>query len=580
MLKYPDMVEQVQKSILQTGFEVLDKENPTEDFLDKKGLTEEQEQINVTITNLRKNIAAFMKFSDPKSRDRWTDLKLRPGRLFDATRVITEKINNTQLKNTLIGNDVINIIATARHLLIVESIEKQRKLAIDNDCYSGWLQEHERISNFDTNGNLFMKIGGTSILDLFRKKDITPVEYFNCLINAWLTRGQSNYDQVLSENNNELTTHYPNTAKQQVQESCGQILCITNLASEHANEIFDRSIIPNISPLESLDEEIIQKAKSVIERMNVLEQKTFETILNPASPFFPALKEKLENCLNNESPIVRTFALQRLGLKTKSQIKKAYRESRKLASEDKEYSPFYERLSNYIKKYFVEENPVKTNFFTESNMPTFLNEMNADKVVPTFEDLRRIKMAILQKSSKSEYNIDPSLIDWQRLISPSAVIVKFHEDLPHKSTIVFVYGKNGNKNTMLFLEINTQSKKAGIDWNFLEDPNSTEMEGMKNAALLSAKSILLSLLRQTEIEYENKQNTRITSTIAQTTEDSPVEKRKQWIPREKFKKPKPKPLNIVDRLLQGPALSLTKASRNSRGYRYYPNGRYSQEKSE
>lgn len=541
MVEQPHEIKKT--TALKTGFEASDQGYPRESYLDEKKYEKEQEILSKVTRDLASRVISSLKFPDRESNSQWGDLALRPKGLLNTTQAITETVGNTSLKGTIFETDIIYILTTAKDLLTLESIEKQRKLAIDNDFYHSRFREYERLTNFNINGNLFMKIGGISILDFFRKADITPAEYYNCMINAWLTKNQLAHDKILLKNNDELTALYPNTSKQLIQESCGQILGITDLTPQLVTLLFS-----HFPPSTNLGREIVQKAKNIVRRTDILEQKVFDVIFNPTSPFFLPLKEKLEAYLNNENPTVKILALQKLGLKTRDRVVNAYRKAKKRASENNEYSPFYAQLANLIKKYNIEECPQEFNIFTRDDVIMFVNDNVVNKAIPTLKDLKSIKMGILQKSSKLEYTINPSGIDWQGLIEPTAATVKFYRDFPNKTNIVLYYENDKGEKVKLSFDINTKNKEEKIDWDFLESPNDTEMEDMRNTALLSARSALLAVQKQAEIEHQEKQRARATNT---TTPSIEKHKENTWIPREKKEKTTQlKPLFVIEETLR------------------------------
>lgn len=535
--------------LLKAGLELSSEGYSMESYLNKKGYEEEQKAINKITRDLGTKLVKSLKFPDEKSGREWDNLAIRPTKLRDSTRIIIEKtVNNTSLKDTVFGTNITYILITARDILTLESTEKQKKLATKNGFCNKLFEEYERHVNFNINGNLLMRIGNVSMLDFFRKPEIAPAEYYNSTVNSWLTKNQLLHEQILLENEAELTDFFPNTSKQLIQEGCGQILGITGLTYHLVTSIFNC-----VNFNDSLSKEIIQKAKDIAHRTDALEQKVFDTVFDPTSPFFLALKEKFEIYLNNEDPIVKVLALQKLGLKTRECIVNGYRKAKKIGLGNDEYSSFYMYLANLIKKYNIEESPHGFNVFTRDDVIMFANENDTNKVIPTFEDLRKIKMEILQKSSKLEYIIDPSSIDWQGLIEPATATIQFYKDFPNKTDIILYYESYEGEKVELSFEINTKCKEEKINWNFLENPDDPEMLDMKNAALLSVRSALLAVQKQAETEYQERLRKKAISVTTPLTADNSQRVTKKheeiWIPKEKVEKPKAqKPLNIIQEI--------------------------------
>jgi hypothetical protein len=173
------------------------------------------------------------------------------------------------------------------------------------------------------------------------------------------------------------------------------------------------------------------------------------------------------------------------------------------------------------------------------------DEDHKDQAIPTFEDLKRIKMDILQKSSKTEYILNPTGIPWQGLMPPTAALVRFPKDFPNKTDIAFYYENLEGEKTEIVLRLNTKNGQEKFDWNFLESPDDTQMSDMGNAAFLSVRSTLTAIKKETEIEYREKIKLRTINTSTIFTENNGVkktEKTEVWVPKEKEEKSKPQKL--------------------------------------
>jgi hypothetical protein len=558
MLKYLNMVEQSQETrkgtIIKTGFEPAGKAYSMGDYLDEDGFNNEQRALTKIRGDLSRRLIFSLKFSNQTDKKQWEESSDRIIQIDSAVKGINGVFDNSLIKDTIIGNDVAHLLQAIRDIMTLETIEKQRKIAKKNKFYYEGFEPYEQPTIFELCGNLSMKIGELSILDIVRDKKTSPTDYYNCQINAFITRICITHDNVLSQNKNEFTDLYPNLSRQLIHESSGEILCIGDLSPQMVDKLFGHVLSKS-----DVTREIIERIKDVVKQTDALEQKVLNAILNPRSEFFSTLKILFEKYFDSDNPTIRIFAIQKLGLKLKERKIMAYRKAEELANENGEQSQFYAKLAKAIKRISIEESPQELNILTHGDVVMFVDENGANKTIPALESLINLKTEILQKSPKLEYVIDPSQIDWQGLIEPTVAAVKFYKDFPHKTNIILDYENARGEKARLSFEIN--SKKRKIDWNFLESPEDKEMENIKNATLFSIQSTLLATLKLAEAEYRERQKARAVNTVNQPIESDISEKvikehkEKTWVPREKYKEIKPKKPSNVDESPQSDALS-------------------------
>lgn len=532
-------VEIKKPSALKTEFSKSETDYPMESYLDVEKYNEEQDKLKKIGENSSKNVRSFFKPIDKKSKEQWNESAQYPLDLFSCTNSLIENIVNKSLGGTVLGNDISCTLITAKDFLTKKGIEKQKKLAEDNYFSQDMFREYADYANFNSIGGIFMKIGDISVIDILERQKISPAEYYNCEINSWLIKYKLIHEKILNKNKNDSTNLYPNTSKQLLNNGAGQILGISNLNYNLASEIL------NCFPTnDKLIVEIVKTAEDIVKKTDSLEQKVFDTIFYPTSPYFSALKEGLETYIGDKDPLVRVLAVQKLGLKTEDRIIKGYRKAKRCAIENPEHRVFYEELANFVENSYVGEAQQIFSFLTHDDTIMFINE-NVDyenKPAPTLENLKKIKMEILQKSSRAEYLINPDGTPWQGLIQPTAITVKFNKDFPNKTYFIFHYENlEGEKNDLSF-KIN--SKIAEFDWNFLESPDDARMTEMKNAALFSIQSVLTEIKKQAEIEYQERLKSRIIVTPAPPTHKK-TESEEPWTPRIKEEKPKiEKPMSL------------------------------------
>jgi len=525
-------VEIKKPSALRKEFSESETGYPMESYLDVKKYNEEQDLLRKIGESSARNVRYFFKPTDKESEEQWNESAQYPLDLFSCTNNLIESIVDKSLGGTVLGTDISSTLITAKDFLTKKGMDKQMNLAKKNHFSQDMFKKHVDYTNFNSIGGIFMKIGDISMIDILERSNISPAEYYNCEINSWFIKYKLIHKKILDENKNDSTNLYPNTSKQLLHNGAGQILGVSNLDHKLASRIL------NCFPTnDKLIVEIVKEAEDIVKKTDSLEQKVFDTIFDPTSPFFSALKERFETYIGNEDPLVRMLAVQKLGLKTEDRIIKGYRAAKRCAIDNPEHRVFYEEFANFIENPYVGEAQQMFSFLTHDDTVMFINE-NVDyknKPVPTLENLKNIKMEILQKSSKPEYLINPDGIPWQGLIQPTAVTVKFDKDFPNKTNFIFHYENlEGEKNDLSF-KIN--SKNAEFDWNFLESPDDSRMTEMKSDTLLSIQSVLTETKKQAEVEYQERLKSRRIITPASSIHKKPKSE-EVWTPREKETKPK------------------------------------------
>jgi len=541
------------------GFEECRPAVQPSDYLDEEKLAAEKAEIDEMHKGIGERLSVFLNGVDEAAGKKWNALSnhsINICKAIDSIDKALEKPTESGIKlgDTVLGNDTACVLGAAQDILVLENIEKQRKfienvekqkkLTEENDPSKKESEKFASYTKFAGLGSLFIKMGDLSVLDLYQKTDITPTQYFSCILEAGVTNNQSSHAKILSKNLNDLTNHFPNMTKRQINACAGQILGVANLTLQDFS-----TVIGFIDAADGTKREIVGKAKKIIERTDRLEKEIFNTILNPSSPSFPELKAAFETYFNDENPEIKLMAVEKLGLKTEERIFKGYRIAKEKAGENTENSQFYENLANYIKKRYVEEILQLPDILTDNDAVMFMNENedNTGKTIPTLEGLNKTKLEILQKSSKSERTIDPAEIPWQGLIKPLNVLTVLNGYSPYVTEFVFHYENIEGESTEIIFTLN--NKTASFDWNFLESPNDKQMLPIRDSALLSIQSVLNAIKKQTEIEYQEKLKARaiITSTSSGNNQPKKTNSEVAWTPREKETKPEaPKTANSQD----------------------------------
>lgn len=544
------MVEQISEvkrpKILKTGFEAPDAGYSMGCYLDQDRYDVEKDTLSRIRRGLSGNLISSLHFSNKPDKLRWEELANRTLQIDVASKGLENAFDNTIIRGTIIGNDIVHLVAAARDLMTLEVMEEQKKVAKRNGFYQRGFEPYEQPTIFDLCGNLSIKVGKLSISEIAKGKNISPVDYYGCQIDSFIARICLTHDEILLKNKNDFTDSYPNKSLQFIQESTGQILAMADLSPQIVEQLFS-----HISPKDEVTPEVIKKIKEVVKQTDILEQNVLNTILNPQSDSFPTLKMLFEKYFENDNPTIKVLALQKLGLRLKDRKINGYRRAKKLASEGGEHSQFYAKLAEAIRRISIEESPQELNILTHDDVIMFLNG-DSTKAGATFEDLRALRIEILPKLSKEEYVVDPSEIQWHGLIEPTSIIFKFNREFQSRFKATFQYKNDKGESHELDFDIDTKSKEESIKWDFLESPDAPEMQPMRNAAMLSIQSGLLSVLEEIKLEQLEKQKKIPAEIVPPPAESSPkkTEQNEVYVPREKEEKPKTQRLSFIERMSQ------------------------------
>lgn len=524
---------------------------------------EEQTAINLTAIVAEINLINQLGRPEVKKANfpirRWEALREKRGEVYEAGKNLAKNAKSHKPEEDTATDAILLTLRIAENLLIADTFEKQKEIAARYaDLH---IDQHyeplEQTSKFNSCGELSIRIAGISFSDIFKKQDLDLSQYLRLAVEATLTKKTLDYDAILSQNNDPISKKYPNTEKNIVNNACKQLDALCSLKPEILSQI---SGIPIVSGVER---EIVSKAEEIANRIFSIKKALFAAVFSPSSPDFPDLSKTLEQYFNEENATLKTIALQEIGFNEPTVGIKAYRKAKMLAmSDNASQSLFYAKLADSIRE-LVKESPQFSNMLTDGEIATITND-NAltDKAVPSLEDLKDIKIRILQKSSKPEYIIDPSGIDWQRLIKPTGATVKFYKDFPNKISVILDYEGDKGKRLKLALDIDTKNK-GELDWNFLESPDDKKMENMRNTTMLSIQSLLTTVLKQAEIEHQEKQKARIIAVSPAPTNTNEAKKNHQdvWVPRIKkrkqYRKPIISPIQEVKQSKVSPAIENT-----------------------
>lgn len=531
-------------SILLKGTDIPRQSYSLGDYLDPEELETEYKRLSKELQNASDNLYRYATIPDHKSQAEWDTLQEKPEQLTNAFLSLHQRIEDSPQGQTANGINLTSVLFTACALLTYKALEQQKKFAEKHD-FLYFFEPWHQFRKFLFTGNVHIKLGDASILDMVNDSNLAPSSVFKFAMEAYFVRNRKTHTKILAENQTPLTIAYPNLTKQHIQLASGEAMALVNTGSRDLDLLFREFFQETF---QGTDKEIAQAAKEVVKRTLSLRAKILHTILDPNSSEFPPLKEMVEKYLEDESEI-RSIAILRLGLNNYNAISYVYRATRELARFNDDNSLFYTRLSSAIRD-FMEEFPSIT-ILTKDDLPSIIdiNYNSKNPVSPSSEDLRKIVGLIFQNSSKREYAVGPEKINWGDLVSPTSVRVEFLKNTPSKFMVLLHYqNKEGD---VLDLPLLFDTKKGELDWGFLESPKDQEMEALGEALLLVTQSILLNIQQQAESEYQQRQNERQTQIQAPQATTRQSRPKELYVPRKKATREKrPIPLTPLQEILQ------------------------------
>jgi hypothetical protein len=272
-----------------------------------------------------------------------------------------------------------------------------------------------------------VEINGHSLANIFIEKNISLADYFETTTDATIAKENNDFDKTFSENQNNFNIkNYPETVKDIVDSAWIQLA----LLSDVTPEMFSYLNMPNCTKTE---QRILSKTKKIMEKAHEMKISIFNTLFSPSSPDFPSLQDALLDYLNAENPTTTAASLMKLGINDAASAMLAYRKARLLVLENKDFSPFYDKLSISIKESFKGslwelDSDSKTQLLTKDSGITFIQDPNSSAVgrIATFDDLKIIGQQIIRMSSTPRYEIHQSKdVNLPNFNAPGTVLITF-----------------------------------------------------------------------------------------------------------------------------------------------------------
>lgn len=525
-------------SIFGSGLEPP-KYSSLKDFLDPDALGIEQQELTRTGERLGSGLNDSISIINPKMARQWDEIGPKSKEIYNARLHMRRIIEADKLGNTVLGRDLVFTLDAAEKFTSFSYLEKQKKIA-DQSGFLLPMKDFFDWAQFAISAETTLKIGGVSMEDVMKNKNLSPAAFFKQQIEAQIMKSRLTHGNMLEENrHNPFIARFPNVAKAKIQEAAGEIIALWTMASLAQN--FSDIFMHILSKVAS-GKELASTVETMLKRVHVLRTGIYETLLNPRSPGFEELKKTASEYLFQPDQEISIRAIYSLGIgsiEKENNVPNAYRKAKKLSQGTDENANFYRRLVQLITM-FVEKSPLKRELLTKDDMVVFLDETKElpQEPIPTVEDLRKINGQIFLKTQEKEYAVNPQGISWANLIPPQEVKVQFSEGGPRKFSVILHYKNPEGETSDIGLAFNT--KRGEFDWPFLEDPNDPEMKEMKDTLMLAAKTILLNVQKQAEDKDQERQKVKTPKLQTSRTTNSNGTKPKPetpYIPRVKEEKP-------------------------------------------
>lgn len=446
------------------------------------------------------------------------------------------------------------LVRSATSLLLSEEMKNQETIA--KNC--GFEKEYApfgQTNRLVLAGEIFVKIGGICVKDLMENPHLSPISLYRFFMETYVVKKYLAHDEVLEQNSDiPYASSYPTIMKQKIDEAAEYGLAFSNLTPETLEKDL-KKIFPNQAGREK---EILLKAQQTIKIVTKFRQRIYDTILNPGSPYFPALKDLLMSYLKDDRENIIIMSLRNLGLDYHYRMVGCYRRAKELSRQGQE-SEFYEFLAQSIRQKYIDylkEDPLGLAILTKDDFVS-ISDGNCDKnseTIPTLQDLRIMTNSIFQKSEGRQFFISEDgreEVNWDILVKPKTAAFAFPKGTHQKCNFLLCYENDTGETLNIFFKVDAQ--KGLADWSFLESPDDPEMAEIKNTFLIVAKSILGVTQKKVEAEYRERQKAKSAEKepIAPTQIGVIAKPKEPYVPREKEGKPKQsRPLTPIQEVLE------------------------------
>lgn len=413
------------------------------------------------------------------------------------------KQSNSPEETVTLGDRIENDLFLVGAAVLFVNVAKRRAEIASRNGFLHKIQPVIDRENFILAKSVLIRINGFSIADLY-DTDLISKKRLSDLYSFFVDTHTKPSEEWIKEPTVDtqllgaIGTQYPLITKGAVPVTVDQIDSIGNSKPEYLDSYVRRS-----SGSRKAAAEVVQK---ILENTARITGAVFATMLNPNSPDFPDLKEKLSAYLN-QGEYTKILALYVAGLRNSMPTIELYRRAINFQRQGVE-PDFYKQISDSILDLVGETRGVSY-IPTKEDVVSLIKEPDtqADQSKTDYSELRTLISNIFSRSSGKFYRISTEEVSWSSVVAPSAVAIEFNSNNPRKFVVSMVYQNEFGES--IFLNLGYDLTKDFSDWSFLQSPSDPEMEPMANAALQATKDILESLYKKVDEQYHQKQQARI-----------------------------------------------------------------------
>lgn len=353
-------------------------------------------------------------------------------------------------------------------------------------------------------GTIVVPMPNLSVADIMDDKtwrSIGPDKLFKFFIECNAARRNVDLDRIFPQDYTFAKTH-PQTTMFLIHEATFALNHGFSLVPEGLNSV---KKIPSMS--------IAQRGMNrFANRIAELKGIFFATFFNPESEDFPAFSETVAQYLNGGNRTESIIALNRMGLDQGTGITDPYRRARSFVMAGNN-PDLFDVFSRSVKD-LVEEGRISQVFYvpTYYDLTGILEEekMPGSSIGPEVHTAMAARISnVFKIKNIREHTFDPASIDWDGLVPPQEVTIKF-QPKPHKFLIELIWRNQEGESLNVNLNFDTKGNK--LDWNFLESPDDPVMISMRTSSFATAQNILKALEDDIVKQAEDKKSPKSTQT--------------------------------------------------------------------
>lgn len=483
---------------------ILDRDtstfNPTyrlSDVLNEKELGKETSAIRLALMQARDEVPQWL--FQGKDVTEWNNLSDKVDRLLTFQQSLNATMQEKVSQSGTTQGEISfhNALSAGVSLLIRNLLTQQDSIAIRNGLGEK-MKPFLSLQSFDVNGEATVHIKGITIGDL--RENISVSAAYQFILESLLIQHKRSHAKILDENPDYPNHTYPNIAKNNIELVSYLMTGLINCSDRDFDQFISRT--QGIMPIEAA-----KTAKGLVHRIRRLRHEIHETLIGKNPEDFSLLKDAIEYSLRQGDP-EKTLSLFIIGEQETDQSRKLYRIARKKALDNDNIDiDFYTFLADSIRNHIEEAFIGDDRMLTIDDLPTIFRydeKMTQEQASVTFAGLNKVISLIFSYSSEKEYQVNPQEIQWNNVVEPQSVSVKFDQDRPTKFDIHLSYRNNDGES--LDLKLSYDAKKELFEWSFIETPEETpETNRFYHELQPLVRQMLLKICELSKVQYERKQ---------------------------------------------------------------------------